>query len=86
MKKQEIVKKILNSKVVDFAAIGKVVNEIGPSLALSDEPWEGFCGTMRHFVSVYQQYQYRFNYYHTEMVKGPYGKETLAETLLGVIE
>ncbi|HEY2580241.1 MAG TPA: hypothetical protein VGI43_00455 [Mucilaginibacter sp.] len=51
---QEIVKKILDSKAVDFAAIGKAVAEIGPSLALSEEPWEGFCGTMRYFVRIYR--------------------------------
>jgi len=50
---QEIVKKILDSKAVDFAAIGKVVTELGPSLSLADEPWEGFCGTMRYFVRFY---------------------------------
>jgi hypothetical protein len=50
---QEIVKKILDSKAVDFAAIGKVVAEIGPSLSMAEEPWEGFCGTMRHFVRFY---------------------------------
>jgi hypothetical protein len=50
---QEIVKKILDSKAVDFAAIGKAVAEIGPSLSMAEEPWEGFCGTMRHFVRLY---------------------------------
>jgi hypothetical protein len=51
---QEIVKKLLDSKAVDFAAIGKAVAEIGPSLAFADEPWEGFCGTMRRFVVLYR--------------------------------
>jgi hypothetical protein len=49
---QEIVKKILDSKAVDFAAVGKVVAELGPSISLSDEPWEGFCGTMRTFIRI----------------------------------
>jgi hypothetical protein len=49
---QEIVKKALESKAVDFAAIGKLVAELGPSVSLADEPWEGFCGTMRYFVHV----------------------------------
>jgi len=39
---QDIVKRLLDTKTVDFAAIGKAVAEIGPSLALADEPWEGF--------------------------------------------
>jgi hypothetical protein len=49
---QEIVKKVLDSKAVDFAAIGKMVAELGPSLSLADEPWEGFCGTMRFFIRI----------------------------------
>jgi len=53
MKNQDLVKKIIESKAVDFTAIGKVVSELGPSLALLDEPWEGFCGTMRHYVRFY---------------------------------
>ncbi|HTC92815.1 MAG TPA: hypothetical protein VK699_05130 [Terriglobales bacterium] len=51
---QEIVKRLLDSKAVDFTAIGKTVAELGPSLAVADEPWEGFCGTMRRFIHVYQ--------------------------------
>jgi hypothetical protein len=51
---QQIVKRLIDTKAVDFAAIGKAVAEIGPSLALADEPWEGFCGTMRRFVVVYR--------------------------------
>lgn len=50
---QDIVKKVLDSKAVDFTAIGKVVAELGPSLSLADEPWEGFCGTMRRFIRVH---------------------------------
>ena len=50
---QEIVKRLLDSKTVDFAAIGKVVAEVGPTMALADEPWEGFCGTMRTFIHLF---------------------------------
>ncbi|HXX39177.1 MAG TPA: hypothetical protein VEP50_13710 [bacterium] len=50
---QEIVKKALDAKAVDFAAIGKVIAEVGPALALADDPGDFFCGTMRHFVHVY---------------------------------
>lgn len=49
---QDIVKRLLDAKVVDFKAIGHVVGELGPSLALADEPWEVFCGTMRGFIRV----------------------------------
>lgn len=49
---QEIVKKVLDSKAVDFAAIGKALAELGPAISLADEPWEGFCGTMRGFIRI----------------------------------
>jgi hypothetical protein len=54
MNKHDIVKKLLDSKAVDFNSIGKMVAEIGPSLSLADEPWEGFCATMRTFVHLYR--------------------------------
>ncbi len=57
---QEIVKKLLDSKAVDFAAVGKVVAELGPAMSLADEPWEGFCGTMRIF-------------FHCYVIRGPIG-------------
>ena len=50
---QDIVKRLLESNTVDFKAIGNVVADLGPSLALADEPWEGFCGTMRTFIRLY---------------------------------
>lgn len=50
---QEIVKKLLDAKAVDFNAVGKMVAELGPSLSLADEPWDGFCGTMRTFFHCY---------------------------------
>jgi hypothetical protein len=50
---QDVVKRLLDTKAVDFAAVGKAVAELGPSLALADEPWDGFCGTMRTFFHCY---------------------------------
>jgi hypothetical protein len=50
---QEIVKKALDAKAVNFAAIGKMIAEVGPSASLADEPWEWFCGTMRWFIRFY---------------------------------
>ncbi len=51
---QEIVKKLLDAKAVDFAAIGRVLAEVGPSLSLSDEfEGDGFCGTIRRFIRVF---------------------------------
>ena len=50
---QDVVKRFLDAKAVDFGAIGKAVSELGPSAALADDPWDIFCGTMRRFVRVY---------------------------------
>lgn len=50
---QEIVRKLLETKSIDFNAIGKTVAEIGPSVSLADEPWDMFCGTMRTFLRLY---------------------------------
>ncbi len=50
---KQIVKKLLETKAVDFSAIGKVIGDVGPSLALSDYDGEDrFCGTMRFFIRV----------------------------------
>lgn len=51
---QEIVGNLIKSKAVDFQAIGKFVAEVGPSLAVADEPWENFCLTMRTFIRLYR--------------------------------
>lgn len=51
---QQVVQQLLDTKAVDFGAIGDAFKTMGPSLALMDEPWEGFCGTMRYFVHVYR--------------------------------
>ena len=50
---QEIVKKLIDTKAVDFKAIGAAFAEVGPALSMADEPWEGFCGTMRIFIRVF---------------------------------
>jgi hypothetical protein len=50
---QEVVKKLLDAKAVDFAAIGKVLAELGPTLSLADESGDYFCGTGRNFFHCY---------------------------------
>jgi hypothetical protein len=50
---QEVVKKLLDNKAVDFGAIGKTFAEVGPAMSLADEPWESFCGTMRIFIRIF---------------------------------
>ena len=51
---RQIVKQLLESKAVDFNAIGKVVAEVGPSLSLAEEPGDYFCGTNRIFIHIYR--------------------------------
>jgi hypothetical protein len=50
---QDVVKRLLENKAVDFGAIGKAVAELGPAMSMADEPWEGFCGTMRIFIRIF---------------------------------
>ena len=51
----EVVKKLIDNKAVNFDVIGKIVAELGPTLALSDDPWENFCGTMKMFIHLYRR-------------------------------
>ena len=51
---RQLVKKLLDSKAVDFTAIGKVISEVGPSLSLAEEPGDFFCGTNRIFFHCYR--------------------------------
>jgi hypothetical protein len=51
---KDIVKRLLDSKAVDFAAIGKTISEVGPALATADDGVDGFCGTMKFFIHVYR--------------------------------
>lgn len=51
---KQLVKKLLDAKAVDFNAIGKIVAEVGPTLSLSDEPGDWFCGTNRIFFHIYR--------------------------------
>jgi hypothetical protein len=51
---RQIVKQLLESKAVDFNAVGRVIAEVGPSLSLAEEPGDWFCGTNRIFFHVYR--------------------------------
>ncbi len=52
---RQIVQKLLESKAVDFAALGKVIAEAGPVLAAAEDfEGDGFCGTNRFFIRVYR--------------------------------
>jgi hypothetical protein len=51
---QEVVAALLESKAISFDAIGSTIAKLGPDLAVSDEPWESFCLTMRMMIWVYR--------------------------------
>jgi hypothetical protein len=51
---REIVTTLLESKAVDFEAIGNTLARVGPSAALTLDYEDVFCGTMRTFVHVYR--------------------------------
>jgi hypothetical protein len=51
---RQVVRQLLESKAVDFNALGKVIAEVGPSLSLAEDPGDFFCGTNRIFFHVYQ--------------------------------
>lgn len=51
---QEVVGQLLESGAINFEAIGQTVSKQGPSLVMSDEPWESFCLTMRIVLWVYR--------------------------------
>jgi hypothetical protein len=51
---QAVVGQLLDSKAIDFEAIGNTIARLGPELAVADEPWESFCLTMRMMIWVYR--------------------------------
>jgi len=75
---QEIVKSIISSKAVDFEAIGRVVSQLGPGLAVSEEPGDAFCGTMRVFIRLY-----RLNMSETTPLENPAALGNVAGELRG---
>jgi hypothetical protein len=51
---QEVVAQLLESKAINFDAIGSSLAKLGPELVMADEPWESFCLTMRIMIWVYR--------------------------------
>jgi len=51
---RQVVKQLLESKAVDFNAVGRVIAEVGPALSLAEEPGDFFCGTNRIFFHCYR--------------------------------
>jgi hypothetical protein len=53
-REREIVSSLIETKAIDFEAIGKVLAEFGPTMALDMDYEDGFCGTMRTFFHCYR--------------------------------
>ncbi len=51
---KSISKLVLESKVIDYEALGKTVAKLGPQLALMDDQWENFCGTMKYYIRIFR--------------------------------
>ena len=52
---REVVKALVDTKAVDFEAIGRALAQYGPTMALNFDFEEGFCGTMRFYVWTYRR-------------------------------
>jgi hypothetical protein len=52
-REREIVETLVQTKAVNFEAIGQALAKYGPTMALELDYEEGFCGTMRFFVWSY---------------------------------
>lgn len=51
---KEVTKSILDAKIINYEALGKTISTLGPSLALRDDPWETFCGTMKFYIRIFR--------------------------------
>jgi hypothetical protein len=51
---KDVARAVLDAKVVNFEALGATVAKLGPQLALMDDPWENFCGTMKYFIRIFR--------------------------------
>ena len=51
---REIVKTLVDTKAVNFDALGSALAKFGPTAALNLEGEDFFCGTMRRFVHVFR--------------------------------
>lgn len=50
---RQIVQTLLDTKAVDFEAIGAAVAKFGPTVALEGDGDDNFCWTMRYFVRLF---------------------------------
>ena len=54
-KDREFVQTLLDSKAVNFDAIGAAIAKFGPSIALTADGEDNFCWTMRRFIIFYRR-------------------------------
>lgn len=48
-----MIAELIERKAVDFEVIGSALAKFGPSIALSGDPGEGFCGTGPHYIRLF---------------------------------
>ena len=51
-REREVASALIETKAVDFEAIGKSLASFGPTLALDADLEDGFCGVNRYFIRV----------------------------------
>ncbi len=51
---KDVAKRVMKAEVINYEALGKTVAQLGPELALMDDPWENFCGTMRYYIRIFR--------------------------------
>lgn len=54
-REREIVQTLVDTKAVNFEAIGQALAKYGPTMALELDHEEGFCGTMRNYVWTFRR-------------------------------
>ena len=54
-KDREFVQTLLDTKAVNFDAIGSAIAKFGPSIALTADGEDNFCWTMRRFIIFYRR-------------------------------
>lgn len=54
-KEREFVQTLLDTKAVNFDAIGSAIAKFGPSIALTADGEDNFCWTMRRFIIFFRR-------------------------------
>jgi hypothetical protein len=83
MAEREIIKSLLDSKTVDFQAIGNAVAKYGPTATTTLEGWEVFCLTMKIFIRIFRPVPFRSAGTALEMEELGRMRETINKELKG---